>query len=103
MLQSSSNSPFHFLFQTEEESKEKQRDTRPQAEDDLNAQLNPESEDDSELEDDKLSKGGLLLKDILKQNDESSGDDDEEEIDEDETQSAVLLQGVKDMHGYMDT
>lgn len=80
---------------SEEESKEKQRDTRPQAEDDLNAQLNPESEDDSELEDDKLSKGGLLLKDILKQNDESSGDDDEEEIDEDETQSAVLLQGQK--------
>ena len=81
------------FFQPGDEIDEKQIDTKPQAEDDLNAQLNPDSEDDSELEDDKLSKGGLLIKDMLKQNDESSGDDDEEEMDEDETRSAVLLQG----------
>lgn len=60
----------------------------------MNAQLNPDSEDDSELEEDRLSKGGLLLKDMLKQNDDSSDDEDDEEIDEDQTTSAVLLQGT---------
>lgn len=62
----------------------------------MNARLNPDSEDDSELEEDRLTKGGLLLKDMLKQNDDSSDedDDDDEEIDEDETKSAVLLQGT---------
>lgn len=79
---------------TEEELEKKQVDSKPQAEDDLNAQLNPDSEDDSELEEDSLSKGGLLLKDMLKQNDDSSDDEDDEEIDEDETKSAVLLQGI---------
>ena len=78
----------------DEELEKKRADTKPQAEDDLNAQLNPESEDDSELEDDRLSKGGLLLKDMLKQNDDSSDDEDDEEIDEDQTKSAVLLQGT---------
>ena len=79
---------------TDEELEKKQVDSKPQAEDDLNAQLNPDSEDDSELEEDSLSKGGLLLKDMLKQNDDSSDDEDDEEIDEDETKSAVLLQGM---------
>ena len=77
----------------DEEHEKKQADTKPQAEDDLNAQLNPDSEDDSELEEDRLTKGGLLLKDMLKQDDESSDDEDDEEIDEDQTKSAVLLQG----------
>ena len=79
----------------DEELEKKRADTKPHAEDDLNAQLNPESEDDSELEENRLSKGGLALKDMLKQNDDSSDDeDDDEEIDEDQTKSAVLLQGT---------
>lgn len=80
----------------DEEIEKKKHDIKPQAEDDMNAQLNPDSEDDSELEEDRLTKGGLLLKDMLKQNDDSSDedDDDDEEIDEDETKSAVLLQGT---------
>lgn len=68
----------------------------------MNAQLNPDSEDDSELEEDSLSKGGLLLKDMLKQNDDSSDDEDDEEIDEDQTKSAVLLQGRSSCR-YVDT
>ena len=81
---------------SDEELEKKKGDTKPQAEDDLNAQLNPDSEDDSELEEDSLSKGGLLLKDMLKQNDDSS--DDEDEDDEDQTTSAVLLQGTQDIY-----
>lgn len=69
-------------------------DGKPKAEDDLNAQLNPDSEDDSELEEDRLSKGGLVLKGMLKQNDDSSEDDEDDmDSDEDPTKSAVLLQG----------
>ena len=92
---------FHTSF-SDEELEKKQVDSKPQAEDDLNAQLNPDSEDDSELEEDSLSKGGLLLKDMLKQNDDSSDDEDDEEIDEDQTKSAVLLQGMS-LCRYVDT